>query len=429
MGSPGIGLLDLGSLDRGSVAMVEPVRENAPNLHDRYSEANRSMAGAPQFSTGDHFSRKLGLFYAAYFFFGGIQLPFFPLWLEARGLDAQTIGFVIAVPMVVRIIATPLITHWADRRRALRGTIIAASILAACAMSAVGLMQGAVPIFVMFVVAAAAFSPVLSLTDAYALSGLSMRGRAYGPVRLWGSAAFVGGNIVAGAMLERFAPGNLIWLIVLALTMAAVASMALDPVVAKGKPAPAELPWQSSKVLLRNPAFLAVALASAMIQSSHALYYGFSAVQWRAAGIDGTLIGALWAVGVVAEIALFAWSGRLPAPLRPAVWLAVGGLGAILRWGAMAFDPPVVLLVPLQLLHACSFAAAHLGLMGFMARSVPRDLAARAQGYVATLSSLVNASATLASGFVYAAVGSHAYLVMAAMATVGVASAVYAGRR
>jgi len=64
------------------------------------------------------------------------------------------------------------------------------------------------------------------------------------------------------------------------------------------------------------------------------------------------------------------WSGRLPAPLRPAVWLAIGGAGAILRWGAMAFDPPVVLLVPLQVLHACSFAAAHLGLMGFMARSV-----------------------------------------------------------
>ncbi len=52
-------------------------------------------------------------------------------------------------------------------------------------------------------------------------------------------------------------------------------------------------------MLLRNPAFLAVALASAMIQSSHALYYGFSTVQWRAAGFDGTLIGALWSVGVV----------------------------------------------------------------------------------------------------------------------------------
>src|SRR5262245_28290337 len=64
-----MGSLGIGSLDRGSVAMVEPLRESAPNLHDRSSEANRSMAGAPQFST-DHFSRKLGLFYAAYFVFG-----------------------------------------------------------------------------------------------------------------------------------------------------------------------------------------------------------------------------------------------------------------------------------------------------------------------------------------------------------------------
>jgi MFS transporter, PPP family, 3-phenylpropionic acid transporter len=412
--------------------MVEPLRESAPNLHERSSEANRSMAGAPQFST-DHFSKKLGLFYAAYFVFGGIQLPFFPLWLGARGLDAQTIGFVIAVPMVVRIIATPLITHWADRRRALRGTIITASVLAACAMTAVGMAQGAVAIFVMFVVAAAAYSPVLALTDAYALSGLGLRGRTYGPVRLWGSAAFVGGNIVAGLMLERFAPGTLIWLIVVALTVSALVSTALDPIEGKGKgkalPAEAASAKLSPKQLLRNPAFVAVALASAMIQSSHALYYGFSTVQWRAAGFDGTLIGALWSAGVIAEIVLFAWSGRLPVTLRPTTLLAIGGAGAILRWSAMAFSPPVALLVPLQLLHACSFAATHLGLMGFMARSVPRELAGRAQGYVATLASLVNASATLASGFVYAWAGGHAYLMTAAMALVGMLSALYAARR
>ena len=133
--------------------------------------------------------------------------------------------------------------------------------------------------------------------------------------------------------------------------------------------------------------------------------------------------------GVVAEIALFAWSGRLPARLHPTTLLAIGGAGAVLRWSLTAFSPPVALLVPLQLLHACSFAATHLGLMGFMARAVPRELAARGQGYVATLSSLVNASATLASGFVYAAVGGHAYFMMAAMACVGTLSAIYASRR
>jgi PPP family 3-phenylpropionic acid transporter len=387
------------------------------------------MAGAPQFSTDDRFARKLGLFYAAYFFFGGIQLPFFPLWLEARGLDSQTIGFVIAVPMVVRIIATPLITHQADRRRALKAAIVLASIVATLAMTVVGLVQGAVAIFLVFAVAAMAFSPVLPLTDAYALSGLGARGRAYGPVRLWGSAAFVAGNVAAGLMLERFAPGGLIWLIVAALVLSVIAAVALDPVDAGAKPATAGTASHSAKSLLSNPTFIAVALASAAIQSSHALYYGFSTVQWRAAGFDGTLIGVLWGIGVIAEIALFALSGRLPAPHRPAAWMAIGGAGAILRWTAMAFDPPVALLVPLQVLHAASFAATHLGLMGFMARSVPREFGATAQGFVATLSGVVNATATLASGFVYAAMGGSAYLLMSALALIGVASAAYAGRR
>ena len=85
------------------------------------------MARQPQFST-DRFALKLGLFYAAYFLFGGIQLPFFPLWLEARGLDAHTIGLVIAVPMHVRIVATPMIAHQADRHRALKATLVLASV-------------------------------------------------------------------------------------------------------------------------------------------------------------------------------------------------------------------------------------------------------------------------------------------------------------
>jgi PPP family 3-phenylpropionic acid transporter len=424
-----MGSIGIGSLDRRSVDMVEPVRESPSNLHERPSETNRPMAGSPQFSTTDHFARKLGLFYAAYFFFGGIQLPFFPLWLEARGLDAQTIGFVIAVPMVVRIIATPLITHQAGKRRALKAAIVLASIVATLAMTVVGLMHGALAILLIYAVAAMAFSPLLPLTDAYALSGLSARGRAYGPVRLWGSAAFVGGNVVAGVMLDRFAPGGLIWLIVGALVLSVAAAVALDPVEPAAKAAPVEPPAYSPKSLLGNPAFIAVALASATIQSSHALYYGFSTVQWRAAGFDGTLIGALWGIGVIAEIVLFALSGRLAAPHRPAAWIAIGGAGAILRWTTMAFDPPVALLLPLQILHAASFAATHLGLMGFMARSVPRESFATAQGFVATLSGLVNAGATLASGFVYAAVGGYAYLLMTALALIGVASAIYAGRR
>ncbi len=33
----------------------------------------------------------------------GMQMPLFPLWLTAKGLDAQLIGLVLALPQVVRI--------------------------------------------------------------------------------------------------------------------------------------------------------------------------------------------------------------------------------------------------------------------------------------------------------------------------------------
>ena len=66
------------------------------------------MASRPHLST-DRFALKLGLFYAAYFLFGGIQLPFFPVWLEARGFEAATIGLVIAAnqnPQLSRLFST-----------------------------------------------------------------------------------------------------------------------------------------------------------------------------------------------------------------------------------------------------------------------------------------------------------------------------------
>jgi PPP family 3-phenylpropionic acid transporter len=384
------------------------------------------MAGASQFST-DRFVLKLGLFYAAYFVFSGIQLPFLPLWLEARGLDARTIGLVVAVPTLMRIVATPLVTHQADRRRALKAALVIATAAATLAMTVVGLMQGAIAIILTFAVAACAFAPVLALTDAYALSGLAVRGRAYGPVRLWGSVAFIVGNVGAGALLGWLAPGDLIWLLVAALAVSIVAAAALAPLEAR-KPPAAETPMPSPKTLLRNPAFLAVVLSSSLVQGSHAVYYGFSTLEWRAMGLGGTLIGLLWGLGVLAEIVLFALSARLPSSLRPTALLAAGAIGAFIRWGAMAFDPPVSALLVLQILHGASFGAAHLGAMGFLARGVPRELAATAQGLLATWSGIVMATAIAVSGVVYTASGSGAYLVMAAMAAAGLACAVVAGR-
>lgn len=375
----------------------------------------------------DRFVLALGSFYAAYFLFGGIQLPFFPLWLEARGIDPRMIGVVVAVPTMVRIFIVPLVTHQADRHRALKTALVLSASCGAAAMAVVGLVDGVVAIMAAYLIAALAFSPLLALSDAYALSGLAVRGRAYGPVRLWGSIAFIVSNVGAGFLLSVIAPGHLIWLLVASLAAAGLAAAALVP-LDRG-PALTAGPPPSLGSVWRSPLFLVVAVVSSLVQGSHALFYGFSTLEWRAAGLDGSTIGFLWALGVLAEIVLFALSGRLPRFIGPPALLVIGAAGAVLRWSAMAFEPPVAMLWVLQVLHAASFGATHLGTMGFLARAVPRGRAATAQGLISTLSGLVMATATGVSGLIYAAAGSLAYLVMAGMAAGGLAGALYVLRR
>lgn len=357
------------------------------------------------------------MFYSAIFVAVGIQLPFFPLWLEAKGVDARTIGFILAAPMVVRVFAIPVITRQADRRRALRATIVATSVAAAVGIVAVGFAEGSMTILIVFALVSFAYTPIMPLADAYALRGLTQYGRAYGPVRLWGSAAFIAGSLGTGCIIDSIAPGNVIWLIAAAMIATAGAASALAP-LNPGTPAPAG-PEPSHKELLRTPGFIAVAIAAGLIQASHAVYYGFSTLDWRAAGLDGTTVGALWALGVVAEITLFAISGRLPAALGPAGLLLLGAIGATLRWTAMALDPPAFALPFLQCLHGLSFGATHLGAIGFLARAAPPGLAATAQGYLAIALGTVMAVAMGLSGVLYGAFGGLAYAAMAMMAVAG----------
>ncbi len=346
----------------------------------------------------------------------GVQMPLFPLWLGVKGLDARLIGIVLTIPLVVRTIAIPVAAREADRRDALRGSLVIAAAGSVIAYALMGLADGAAAIIAVSVLAAAVFTPIVPLTDAYALKGLSGRGRAYGPVRLWGSVAYIAGNFAAGFAIDSVPPRHLIWLIVAAILVAAVTAFALAPLDAK----PTRTPQPVAPVrLLRDPAFVAVLAAASLIQSSHAVYYGFSTLDWIAHGFDGTAIAALWALGVAAEVVLFALSARLPGWLSPIGLLVIGGAGGALRWSAMALDPPAALLPALQCLHALSYGAAHLGALGFLSRAAPSGLAATAQGYYAIALGVVMAATMSLSGVLYAAYGARAYAAMALVALSG----------
>ncbi|HVV80508.1 MAG TPA: MFS transporter [Pseudolabrys sp.] len=368
------------------------------------------------------FAARVAAVYGGLFMWGGIQLPYFPLWLKAKGLDAREIGIVLAAPMVVRLFAIPAAARIAERTGALRGMISIALAVATVGYVAVGLANGFLAILVLFALASFAVSPASPLTDTYALHGLGQRNRAYGPVRLWGSVAFVVGTFLAGYAVDAFPAHDLIWLMVAASLLSAVAAFALEPM----NFAPHAPSLGQSRRLLTNPAFLAVTAASGLIQGSHAVYYGFSALDWSKAGLDGTTIAMLWALGVFAEIALFAAQGRLPLSITPVLLLAVGGAGAALRWLVMAFDPPPAALPALQLLHGLSFGATHLGAMALLVKIAPQGRSASAQGFYAIGLGAIMAAMMSLSGWLYATYGAAAYGAMALSAVAGCACAAIA---
>lgn len=372
------------------------------------------MAG---FSLAFGFATRMAAFYAALFVLTGVQLPFFPVWLKAKGLDPGLIGVALALPMVARIVAVPIATGAADRRDAIRATLVTASLASLAGYVLLGFADGITAVLIAWALVSLVFTPVMPLAETYALRGLAARGRAYGPVRLWGSAAFIVGTFLAGFVADLLPARDLIWLIVaasagLAIAAAALAPLALSPHEASGPAAP-------RRSLLRDPAFVSVVTAASLIQASHAVYYGFSALAWRADGFSGTTIAALWALGVIAEIVLFAMQGRLPPFIQPTVLLAAGGLGAALRWAVMAVDPPGIMLPLLQVLHALSFGATHLGALTFIVRHAPAGQAATAQGYLSIALGVAMAGSIALSGWLYDAFSSGAYAAMALLAIAG----------
>jgi MFS transporter, PPP family, 3-phenylpropionic acid transporter len=369
-------------------------------------------------------SVRLALFYAAYFLAAGVQLPFWPVWLAGRGLDATEIGALTALSQWVKVATNPVLGALADRARGRRRFMVLVGAAGAAGYLLCAPAHGFALILVPSLVAAAAGAALLPLADATTLS-LAARGVDYGRVRLWGTIAFIAATVIGGRVLTGRSSELVL---VLLIAMSALIALACAGLPRGSAPttAPPRAPWRTL-VAARHGVFV---LSAMLIQSSHAVYYAFGTLYWQRLGLPDFTIALLWAEGAVAEVALFYAGQRLLRRMSPATLIALGGVGALVRWTATAFVTSVPALALLQPLHALTFAATHLGAMHQIARTVPQEAAASAQSlYNALVGGLGFGLASLAAGALYGAYGGRAYLAMAAMGGVGALLALLLDRR
>jgi len=363
---------------------------------------------------------------------GGIYTPFVGAWLAYTGLRPIEIGALLSSGMLLRVIVPPITGIIADARNDRRSMIVALMGVQLVCWSALNWFLTPFALFVLVVMSNMAGGAAGPLVESVSMRLAERFGFDYGRVRLWNSLAFAISNVVSGLAISRWGMAVFVpWLTVsLALTFASVCWLPPSPPGQSKSQLRIRLvaTVAEARELVGSRIFLLFLLAASFDQASHAFYYSYGGLHWRALGYSGAVIGMIWPLGVIAEAALFSVSLRVFRTVGATRLLLLGGLGCILRWTILAFDPPFAFVVFAQFLHGATFALAHLGAMYFVLKAVPQRLAATAQSlYAVGSNGIVMGLATAACGPLYEVYGGRTYLLMSAMGLVAASFAFWLG--
>lgn len=301
---------------------------------------------------------RLGVFFATYFATAGVFAPYFPLYLQSRGLGAFDIGVVLAMMQGMRVIG-PTLWGWLadradDRTRLLRWTAVATVF----AFLPIFLPGGFALVFAVMFAVNFFITAQIPVGEAITASHLRQHNRAasgYGRLRAWGSIGFIVLVLAAGPLFDWAGIG---WQPVLGVLLLALSAWAAFMV--------REVPHEHAAVRvsvrgrLAEPRVRWFFVSVALMVFAHAALYTYFSLYLAQLGYSKTVIGVFWVLGVLVEIAFFYTQGHFFRRFGVFALLSASFVLAALRFFLIAqFADVWLLLVLAQVLHAATFAVHH----------------------------------------------------------------------
>lgn len=368
---------------------------------------------------------RTALQYVLLFGASGVTLPFAGLWFSAQGMNGAQIGALLAMPMIGRVVSGPLLAVWADGFKLRRTAIALLGLVMAVGYGTAGLVDNYYVRALGWFVGATAAAALIPLGDVLTLRLSRRESYPFSLPRGCGSLAFVLANITMGSLLTVMTPDIIIVWIVTASSLIALSAWLMlppEPVHEDGVLLSGLERFRGLGRLLKHRVFVTAIIAIGMVQASHAFYYGFSAISWKAQGMPATMTGLLWAFSVAVEIAFMwiidPWRRRMGVGAYTLLLIGVGA--AVVRWCLMATEPSLWMLWGLQSLHALTFAATYLAGVEIVQALSPAKDHTSAQTLASVLSAgVLIGIATALSGGLYDMFGAGGYLAMAVMALIG----------
>ena len=354
--------------------------------------------------------------YFAYFAFVGIFSPFLSLWFDARGLTIAEIAVLMSLPQALRIVAPPFWGWLADRHghrvRLLRASAAASLAVLLVLPFADGFGAYALLLLALFFLTAAQ----MPVGEAIALDLSRGDAGRYGRLRVWGSIGFILTVLCGGPLLDAFGLEALPWLMSAAMAVLVAVTLALREPAA----APTQRDGASLGQRLREPAILFFLASAFLMVFAHAALYSLYSLFLERQGWSKTGIGAMWALGVLAEIVLFIGQRRLFDRVTPRRLLAASFLVCALRFAIIgAAAGSAALLVHAQLMQAVTFGLHHSASMAVLHRWFAPAQQARAQAaFIVVAYGLGGTAGGLAAAVLWERIAPEAAFFGAALAAV-----------
>jgi len=299
---------------------------------------------------------RLASFYFFYFAALGALIPFWGLYLKDCGFTPLAIGELMAIFMATKIVAPNLWGWIADRTETRLSMVRLASLATLLAFSGIFAVEGFWGIALVMALFGFFWNASLPQIEVVTLNHLGPQAHHYATIRLWGSIGFIIAVPALGTTVEQTGTHIIPKLVLMLYAGIWLSSLAIpDP----GRP-PVEQSSGSLSSLVRKPEIAAFLTACFLMQLSHGTFYVFYSLYLDEAGYSGTVVGALWAWGVILEVLVFWHMHRLLARFGARRVLLVSLGLAVLRWlliGGFAANPLLQLFA--QTLHAATFGAFH----------------------------------------------------------------------
>jgi PPP family 3-phenylpropionic acid transporter len=349
---------------------------------------------------------QLAGFYFFYFGFIGAFAPYFALYLESLGYSAALIGVVLAVPASMRMFAPYLWGHLADRYA--RRVAISCYAGLAGTLCYMAVFFTTAPLWLILVVGLWSFfwSAALPLMETTTLDHLRGATGRYGRIRLWGSVGFILAVAGVGWVLDRADIRVLLWIVAATLVGILVCAWRVPEAAhLAGEEAPTPIGR-----LLRTPAVIALITACMLMSVAHGPYYTFFSIHLVDLGYSKSAVGWLWALGVIAEIAVFAYLPWFYRSFSAHSLLLASFALAVLRFVLIAWMSHLLpVLLAAQVLHAASFGVFHSAALATVHRLFAGGSRARGQALYSSLSfGLGGTLGGLGSGFAWERFGAAA---------------------